>query len=76
MNMELLLSIVGAFLVMGLGINAFFLRGIFQDLNEVKIKLAQIFVKAAHEEKEREELKANQKEIFERLNILEREVLK
>lgn len=42
MSNEILLSIVGGFLVLALGINGFFLRGIFKDLGDVKVSLATI----------------------------------
>lgn len=40
MRMEIILSIVGSFGVLALGINGFFLRGIFNDLNDVRIQIA------------------------------------
>jgi len=40
MKLELLIALVGTFGTLALGINAFFLRGIFQDLNSVKVSLA------------------------------------
>lgn len=74
MNLELVLSIVGSFLVLGLGVNGYFLRGIFQDMNDIKIALARM--SAQEEEKERriENLEANQKEMFARINALEKGV--
>jgi len=42
MRMEVVLSIVGAFGVIALGVNGFFLRGIFQDMNEIKVQMAVI----------------------------------
>ena len=76
MSMEIILSIVGAFGTLALTINAFFLRGIFLDLNAVKIKLVEISTRGEAKEKRIEELERNQKEVFDRLNIVEREVLK
>ena len=74
--MEIVLSIVGVFGTVGLTINAFFLRGIFLDLNAVKIQLAEMSARGEGKQKSIDNLEANQKEIFERLNIIEREVLK
>lgn len=74
--MELVLSIVGGFGTLALTINAFFLRGIFQDLNQVKIKLAEIGESGRNKEFRLAQIEQNQKEIFDRLNIVEREVLK
>lgn len=76
MQMEVVLSIVGSFLVVVGAINAFFLRGIFQDLNAVKVKLAEIITRSEAKEKRISDIEENQKEIFDRLNLIEREVLK
>jgi len=75
-GISLVLSIVGVFLVFGLGINGFFLRGIFKDLNDVKVKLAEMSARSEGKEERIKNLESNQKEIFERMNILEREILK
>lgn len=40
--MDILLSIIGSFLVAAIGINGFFLRGIFKDLNDVRVTLAAL----------------------------------
>lgn len=76
LQMEIILSIVGGFGTVALTINAFFLRGIFVDMNAVKIKLAEMSARSEGKQKSIDVLEANQKEIFERLNIIEREVLK
>ncbi len=62
MDLALLLSIVGFFLSFMLGINAFFLRGIFLDLGDVKIKMASIFENSKSKE---ERLKSSEKTIKE-----------
>lgn len=76
MKLELLVAIVGAFGTLALTINAFFLRGIFIDLNDVKIKLAQISARSESKEARLQNLERNEREFFDRLNIVEREVLK
>lgn len=76
MKMEIVLSIVGAFGTLGLTINAFFLRGIFMDLNTVKIEIAKMVTRSEGKEERIKRIEENEKEIFERLNIIEREVLK
>ena len=76
MNMEVVISIVGAFGTFALSINAYFLRGIFQDLNTVKIELAKMVERSDAKEERISKIEVNEKEIFDRLNILEREVLK
>jgi len=76
MKIEMMLMIIGSFGTLALSINAFFLRGIYLDLNAVKIKLVEISTRGEAKERRIEELEKNQKEIFDRLNIIEREVLK
>ena len=76
MQMEVVLSIVGFFGICALGINGYFLKGIFSDLGTVKIKLAEISARGEAKENRLDKLEVNEKEIFERLNIVEREVLK
>lgn len=70
------LSIIGGFITVGLTINAFFLRGIFRDLGEVKIKLATMYERFDSRDLRIEKLEENEKEIMDRINILEREILK
>jgi len=76
MELELVIVIVGSFITLGLSINAFFLRGISIDLNTVKIELAKMIERSNAKEARIENLERSEREIFERLNILEREVLK
>lgn len=76
MNYEILFSIVGIFGTLALSINAFFLRGIYQDLNAVKIAMAQISTRGEAKEKRLDTNDENIKEIYARINSLEREVLK
>ena len=76
MNLSVIISIVGAFITLGLTVNAFFLRGIFIDLNAVKIELAKMFERSSAKELRLENLERNEREIFDRLNLLEREVMK
>ncbi len=67
-----IISIVGSLCTLGLSVNAFFLRGIFLDLNAVKVKLAEISVRSESKERRIEELEKNVREIFHRLNKLEK----
>lgn len=76
MNETIILSIVGTFGTIALAINAFFLRGIYLDLGDVKIKLVEISTRSEAKEERLNKIENNEKEIFDRLNILEREVLK
>ena len=72
MDIELVLSIIGFFGVVALGINEYFLRGIFQDLNDVKVQLASITARGDAKEERIKKIEENEKEIFERLNKIER----
>lgn len=72
MKMELVLSIVGSFLVIALGINAFFLRGIFSDLTLLKVELARMIERSDAKEARLDKLEINEKDIFNRLNALEK----
>ena len=57
MNFEVLLIIVGSFLTLMLGINAYFLKGIFSDLNNVKVNIARIFERSTTRDATEKELK-------------------
>ncbi len=72
MQNEIVLSVVGCFIVLTLGVNAFFLKGILEDLNDVKLKLTEWITRAESKEKRITDLEVNQKEIYGRLNKLER----
>lgn len=61
--MELVLAIVGSFGTLALSINAFFLKGIYTDLNDVKIKMAQIFENAKNKDKRISALEDDIKEL-------------
>ena len=71
-----ILIIVGTFLSIGMGVNAFFLKGIYDRLGTVEIGQATIFAQGRSREKRIEHLEQENKEIFGRLNLIEREVLK
>lgn len=63
MEMEVILSIIGAFLVLMLAVNGYFLRGIFQDLNAVKIQLAVSIEGSRYKEQRIKDLENDVKEI-------------
>lgn len=69
-----ILTIVGSFVTTGLAINAFFLRGIFEDLNSVKVTIATALANDKAKQKEIDELKLNQKILFEVQNNLRERV--
>ncbi len=70
MPLEIVLSIVGGFMVVGLGINGFFLRGIFRDLNEVKIQFAVSIENSRHKEQRITNLENDVKELKLKLDSL------
>ena len=72
-NLNAILSIIGSLTVIVLSVNAFFLRAIYQDLGNVKISLAKIYVKGESKEERIKNLEENQKEIFHRLSRVERD---
>lgn len=72
--MELVLSIVGSFGTLALLINGYFLRGIFQDLNEVKIQLATMVERSQAKEDRIKKLEDNERELFDRINNIERAI--
>lgn len=74
MDLTLLLTIIGAFIAIGLAVNAFFLRAILSDLTDLKVKFATILEKVLN--KEKDITKINEKlEVFERrISDLERGV--
>jgi hypothetical protein len=69
--MENIVSIVGTFLTIMLGVNAFFLRGIFVDLGDVKINMAEIFENSKGKEESIKELKKDLKALESRVRLLE-----
>jgi len=70
---DILILVVGGIATTTLGINAFFLRGIFKDLGDVKINIAKIFERSKAKEKRISDNEEDIKEIFKRLNSLEKE---
>lgn len=65
------IAIVGTFLTIMLGVNAFFLRGIFLDLGDVKIKMASIFENSNNKEKRLNNLEVSIKELEARIRAIE-----
>lgn len=61
--MELMLSIIGVFIALGLTVNAFFLRGIFADLGAVKVNIAEIFENSKNKDSRIDALEAEIKEL-------------
>lgn len=71
MGLENVLGIVGTFLTISLSINAFFLRGIFLDLNDVKVRIASIFENSKNKDKRLDKLEDEIKEIKLAIRALE-----
>jgi predicted nuclease with TOPRIM domain len=72
------LIIVGSFLSIGMLLNAFFLKGIYSDLGELKIAVAQIMENSKEKirriedlERKTEELRADSESARQRLHSLE-----
>lgn len=64
----LFLGLVGSLAVLALSINAFFLRGIFIDLNAVKVQIAKIFGMNLNNETK---INKNEKDIETLFNLME-----
>ncbi len=73
MNIELLLTLIGSFISMGLVINAFFLKSILSDINQVKVSLARIEADSIGKEHRITSLENDNKTLEKRMNKLERE---
>lgn len=71
----MLLSIIGIFITIGLSINAFFLRGIFVDLNDLRVRFAEIATNGKNTARRIDNLEETEKEIFNRLNKLEQRAI-
>ena len=69
MNMEMIVAIVGALITLAMAINAFFLRGIFQDLNDVRIQLATISTRGEGKELRIANLELTQKDLYSKIGI-------
>lgn len=61
MDMETIFLLVGGFGTLALSINAFFLKGIYSDLNAVKVSIAEILVRSKDKERRIAELEDNEK---------------
>lgn len=70
-TLMLILSIIGIFITVGLSVNAFFLRGIFVDLNDLRVRFAEIATNGKNTARRIDNLEETEKEIFHRLNKLE-----
>jgi len=74
-TLMVLLSVIGVFITIGLSINAFFLRGIFVDLNDLRVRFAEIATNGKNTARRIENLEDTEKEIFHRLNKLEQRAI-
>jgi len=59
-------------ITVALGINAFFLKGIYTDLSYLRVELAKMIVKGDNKSEKIKTLEVNQKELAARISILER----
>lgn len=73
-NLQPIIVIVGAFITLGLGINAFFLKGIYTDLNDVKVEIAKIFAGSKDKDRRIAELEENEKDLYNKVNELSQRV--
>jgi len=69
MKNERILAVMGAGLVMVGSINAFFLKGIYSELGEVKIQMATVIANDAAKEKRISDLEDWKKDVEKRLRV-------
>jgi hypothetical protein len=67
-----LLGIIGAFLALGLSVNAYFIKQLVDSINQVKIQTAVLINSGTYAEKRINKLEENEREIFMRLHKIER----
>ena len=70
----LILIIVGCFLSIGMAINAFFLKGIYDRLGNVEVVQATIIADSAHIKDELDEQKQINKMLFDEINRIKERV--
>jgi hypothetical protein len=66
-----ILTIVGSFVSIGLGLNAYFIKQLVDSIQEVKIDLATIFNESKHLERRINTSENNIVHIFDRLHKIE-----
>ena len=71
--LSIVLTIVGAFGTIAVAINAFFLKGIYSDMNDIKVELSAMVTHSNDKDKRIDDLEENQKELFGRMNAIERQ---
>lgn len=74
MDFTVVLSIVGGFGTLALGVNAFFLRGIYQDLNDVRINVASIITDDKSKEKRIDALEKEADKMREKFHAMNTEL--
>lgn len=65
-------ALIGLIITIGLGINAFFVKGLFDSINQVKLQTTVLLERDTSKEARIVHVEENQKEIFYRLGNLER----
>jgi len=73
-TLGLILTVIGVFVTVGLSINAFFLRGIFVDLNDLRVRFAEIATNGKNTARRIDNIENNMKEVFSRLNNAEKRI--
>ena len=72
MSIAEVIAFVGFFGTAALSINAYFLRGIYSKQMDIELKVTKLIVKEEEKERRLDNLEENEKEIFKRLNSLEK----
>lgn len=69
-----ILGIVGVFITLSLSINAIILKGIYHELILLKLSTNSLIVDSVNREKRISNCEENDKEIFQRINKIEKQV--
>lgn len=67
-----ILGIVGAFVALALSVNAYFIKQLVDSINQVKIQTAILIKESTYTDRRLNDIEVNQKEIFKRLNDVEK----
>ena len=71
-HLTFLISVLSVLATILLACNAYFIKGLLDSLNQVRIQTAILIERSGSSDEKIKDLEANQKEIFKRINELEK----